>query len=165
MISAARIQAHDRRRSALHEAGHVVMAWRYGLDAQAIIKPLIDRDPDTDKSWTGRTGHRNIWRVSNTARVHIAVAGAIAENRPGDYDLVNEWEYWDEQPDAMSPSDWQLARYVPGKPDRRFMRAVEHAAEYLTAERPALLRVARALIVSAHHAPRVSVVALPSWAA
>lgn len=122
--SPVRVAAFYRRCAAIHEAGHLVAAdWR-GVEAYGRIWATGSDDPN-DKPWIGAASMRS--RTSAATERLIGVAGAVAEycwryQRDAEQ-LLEDW-LW-EDPDIMSPSDWQWARTAPGEPDRHFMRAVE----------------------------------------
>jgi hypothetical protein len=157
MMSAARIEALDRRKSAVHEAGHEVIArhvgagcinaWIHPTETNGVADPLLER------TWNG---HCRVLLSTTTAesRRMIAVAGAVAErvcgvwgDAPNAYSLIECFE-WSE--DTMSPADWKMAGVEPGKPDDAFMQAVEDVIDLLDGPlKPELYATARELIVDA----------------
>jgi hypothetical protein len=153
-INPARILAHDRRGSALHEAGHLVVAWSHGIHAEAMIKNVPTDDMLETKQWWGRVRFLPALRRSKdpTARLEIAVAGEIANwhgTAAGYPEGILEPETWAEY-SVMSPTDWDVSGYEgPEAVDRRFMRAVERVNNLIEREWPTVCRVARDLIVRA----------------
>lgn len=145
--------AYFRRKAALHEAGHVVIARRVGLvGARGYIFPPVPFAEagavDEDKLWLGKTClPARLVRLSRILRCMIAVAGAIAEhNGPEYYDDP----YFTYCPDAMSPMDWAWTGCLPGCPDRTCLRAAERVAQTFNSVggRTELYNMARALIVA-----------------
>src|ERR1700756_1575715 len=76
--SRLRVSARDRRRAAVHEAGHEVMASHLGIwSVEAEIRKVEPRD-NTEKEWVGSVR----WLVDGAAarkRMMVAVAGFVAE--------------------------------------------------------------------------------------
>ena len=115
-----RIAARDRRRVAIHEAGHIVMGRHVGIDTfRAEIFPTYAQHT-YDKLWIGKATYL---RHSNTRAMRMfAVAGAVAE------DVWQGGEFYDEDwydHDAMSATDWAGAGCEPGKPLRIVLLAIE----------------------------------------
>jgi hypothetical protein len=125
-MSPARIEAHDRRKVAIHEAGHAVIARHVRVTA---FNPEIWRNPDAgedEKTWIGNIRVERSRRISRLRMAMVAVAGAVGEHVwSGDADfLENEGEWaWHEEA-IMSPTDWERAGCAPGEPDAALMRAV-----------------------------------------
>jgi hypothetical protein len=91
-----------RRQAALHEAGHIVIAKRFGLESFDYIFPTVpfDKiDSTEDKLWLGQTSSplRKLQRLSRIRRCMIAVAGAVAEVGRGELDDILFYD-----PDVMS---------------------------------------------------------------
>ena len=128
-MSPARIEAHNRRKVAIHEAGHAVVARHVRVTA---FNPEIWRNPDAGKNentWLGNIRVERSPRISRAHMAMVAVAGAIAEHvwRDDADFLENEGEWaWDEEA-IMSPTDWDMAGCDPGEPNAAFMRAVGRA--------------------------------------
>jgi hypothetical protein len=153
-MSPARIAAYDRRKAAIHEAGHQVIAQWRGVSSAASVFPVVN-PRDGEKTWVGRASFFSEF-TPMSGRL-IAVAGAVAEHcwqgrRDGSHtDCLEDW-IW-EDPAGMSDSDWAFARTKPGEPDHHFMRAVGrvHAALNPTDGKlwPELCRTSRTLIAAA----------------
>jgi hypothetical protein len=113
--SPSRIEARDRRLSAIHEAGHAVIARHVGARVEWAE---IWRNPAPDegeKTWIGRIRFEGLSHPRPRVAM-IAVAGAIAEHvwRDDADFLENEGEWaWDEEA-IMSPTDWAMAGCEPG---------------------------------------------------
>lgn len=141
------VRARERRKAAVHEAGHVVVARSFGLKASANVIP-VDTEPfGSDRLFVGKTWLCKIERLSRRRQCMIAVAGSIAELVWSD-EYVDEF-YWTE-PDIMSATDWQLAGCDPGAPDRWIYRAIPDVEALLSREGPlwaTLCKEARKLIV------------------
>jgi hypothetical protein len=110
MLSLKRIIAMDRRKAAIHEAGHVVLARHLGeLGAYARLERTFAPDVACEKQWAGHTEFNLNKLCSRRAKIMIAVAGAVAEYC---------WKRWDFEedswydPNVMSPTDWALARCI-----------------------------------------------------
>ena len=141
-----RIVARERRTAAVHEAGHAVVARRYGMRSSARIFPNVGADPQGwERTWLGQSECFGQTQSEHRRKV-IAFAGAVAEccwyRDPIDHSSM--WE----DPDRMSPSDWALAGCAPGEPDRACLLAAEKAESLLSGRLwPQLVTTARALIV------------------
>lgn len=141
----------DRRHAAIHEAGHVVVAERLGVEGYAHITLTDTDDIRNDKAWVGRAFFDGGMGSARTKRL-ICVAGAVAEHcwRYRDDECL-EWEYWDGDIAAMSASDWQGAGVEPGEPDQKFINAVQKVHDYLNPVTgslwPKLVTTARQLLV------------------
>src|SRR5262249_11799864 len=73
--AARKIVARDRRLAAVHEAGHVVVARRLGLE---ILSAWIRPDGSEERSWDGRV-QINTSDAPKIARQMVGVAGSVAE--------------------------------------------------------------------------------------
>lgn len=119
----ARMEAYDRRVSAIHEAGHALMAVCLGYGADAWVHPNETGEPLAEKTWIGHM----IWRNRPVEYGHpharmIAVAGMVAETlwkngHDEEYAEPYGWEDHLFDEDSMSYSDWRLAGCEPGEPD------------------------------------------------
>jgi hypothetical protein len=131
-LSQARIQARDRRRAAMHEAGHFAIAVHLGLhDVSAWIHQTGIEDVMQGKSWVGHTQYPSggFTLMSAQRRRMIGVAGFVAEeawDSRHDFDPCWEDLLWD--PAAMSTSDWATAGCDPGNPNQDALRAVDAVA-------------------------------------
>jgi hypothetical protein len=140
---------HDRRRSAVHEAGHAVLAEHLGVGAVAEIIPTFADDLMNKKAWIGRCYFLS--KLSKEQARIIAVAGATAEGcwfnqYLGPWDI--EWE----DPEVMSASDWRYSGCAIGEPDRLFRRAAFKVFELLQQDGgslwPLLVRQSRKIITN-----------------
>jgi hypothetical protein len=77
--SPAQIEAQDRRRAAVHEAGHAVMARHFGWRGVAAEIWRIEAPTRDRSSWTGRCWLQPPNRVSMRRKRLVAVAGVVAE--------------------------------------------------------------------------------------
>jgi hypothetical protein len=155
-MNARRTQARDRRTAAAHEAGHVVIArWAGVSQAGANIWPSgEDADPVFDKSWIGRAflSRAQLLRLSRIRRRMIGVAGVVGEHvwNHGAADILDQIDL--EDPDSMSPSDWDLAGCIPGEPDRALWQAAARVGDLINQGAgplwPAFVVEARALILA-----------------
>jgi hypothetical protein len=115
-INLKRIEARDRRRAAVHEAGHHVMARYRGMcEVDSWIERVGDPTP-YEKSWVGHCSYRNPHPEAHQHDVMIGVAGVIAAAL---WDAGNDLEQMDDlydlldDPYCMSASDWSLAGLSP----------------------------------------------------
>ena len=117
MLAPEEIDRRDKHNSAIHEAGHVVVAAVTGFGCQgASLKRRTDVDPRTEKTWHGQTHFlMNLDLAAilrdqaegRTPKEHVrklpaavAVAGMVAEklfSDLGDADataqeIINEWQ-------------------------------------------------------------------------
>jgi hypothetical protein len=146
MTCAKRIEAHDRRWAALHEAGHLVVAHHLGVPTKDARIFRLGEPSREDKSWGGNIGI-DCAAPPDKLRL-VAVAGAIAEavwtgEEPDFYD-----------PATMSPTDWQWAGVEPGDSDTLLDAADIVSGLLQPGGRlwPDLVREARQLIVQARQA-------------
>jgi hypothetical protein len=113
-----RTLARDRRMAAVHEAGHVVIARRLGLEIVSAWIVPNDGEPD-ERTWAGRVQIRRPHEADEVSRRMVGVAGPVAE-----YLWRGGWieDYFPDE--AMSESDWHLAGCEPDKPDDALMDAI-----------------------------------------
>lgn len=116
-MNSKRILAWDRRMAAVHEAGHVVVARRFGLEILSAWIVPNDADDPQEKTWIGRVQIRTSGAPEMVCRM-VGVAGSVAEH------LWSGGWIEDFFPDAMSESDWHLAGCLPDKPDDALLDAV-----------------------------------------
>jgi hypothetical protein len=152
MLTELEIWVRDRRRAALHEAGHIIIANECGLGAYGHI--FARHDPAPNENYWGGTTYldpKQLRRLSRLRRCMIAVAGAVGELGEEELEYPG-WlgeEYWFE-PEIMSPTDWEGTGCRPGNPDRSCCRAIEAVGRLLAPGSPtrsALLFKARELIM------------------
>ncbi len=125
-----RIEARDRRRASIHEAGHFVVARSLGLKEIDAWIAHTGSAPSVDEAvWIGQCGFRTARRLSALGHMKIAVAGFVAEqcwwsrNEADAFPIYWEDSLWDDW--AMSPADWAMARHTPGEPTSKLVRACE----------------------------------------
>jgi hypothetical protein len=151
MFRELEIWVRDRRKAALHEAGHIVMANQCWVGAFGYIFLRLNPGPD-ERFWGGKVhvlDQKRFSRLSRLRRCMIAVAGAVAELDEEELEFPEELsEFWGD-PLQMSPRDWEMAECHPGNPDRTCCRAIEAVGRLLapgTPTRSALFFKARELI-------------------
>jgi hypothetical protein len=151
MLTKVEIWVRDRRKAALHEAGHIIIANECGVSAYGHIFAHHNPAPD-EKRWGGKaviSDPKRFSRLSRLKRCMIAVAGAVGELDEEDLEFPEELsEYWLE-PERMSLKDWEMAECNPGNPHRSCCRAIEAVGRLLAPGSPtrsALLFKARELI-------------------
>jgi hypothetical protein len=162
-MNPARTQAQDRRMSAIHEAGHVVMARHLRRAVGfAFIAPTLGVEPEDQflSTWHGKAGLADPFGTTASQRRRIGVAGAVAElvwreRRDPDafYDLGNVAEETLSDPYSMSPSDWQIAGHDFGDDaSDALWRDFQHVTKLFRRDGgklwPDLLDEARRLIVA-----------------
>jgi len=158
MLSLKRVRAADRRRTAVHEAGHYVMAQHHGCLVFGVrIWPNDHSDLVGETTWLGHC-QLNWWQASLKIRRLIAVAGVAAVsiwNR----DLCGDDLDWCD-PDITSESDWRLAGCTPGEPTKHFLSAVDKAFAMFSPDGelwPKVLSKSRELIVHSRTTQRISI--------
>lgn len=133
--SPARIAAYDRRLSAIHEAGHAMMAVYLGYTADAWIHPNESDAPLAEKTWVGHMTLYNKPPEDDHPHTRmIAVAGMVAETlwkngHDEEYAEPYGWEDYLLDENSMSPSDWRLSNCVPGDPDEDLCDFAAEAAK------------------------------------
>ena len=114
--------ARDRRRAAVHEAGHMVVGRSFGFLMNAEIFQ-VGQPSCYEKSWAGKTYILFKPETSTPVQLRmIAAAGAVAEYSWLKEDF-NEIDWTD--PDIMSASDWKLAECDPGVPDDTLLEGID----------------------------------------
>lgn len=143
-----RIEAIDRRRAAIHEAGHLVVAASFGhYPSSAWIARADVADLKNERLWHGRVQFLTLDRLDALQRRMVGCAGAVAELSWCREDV--EPTIWGEL-DLMSPSDWKLCGVV--QLDGLCVEALERLQYLLSEGGPlwnGMLRQARRLIVEA----------------
>ena len=133
-----RLEAIDRRHTAVHEAGHVVIATE--LQIQHSDRAEEDR-------WNGFT-KAQLDSLPQPKKAMFGVAGRVAEACWKKHAL--EEIYWDD-PDIMSPSDWDAVACEPGRPNDCLEEAAKQVFNLLNRESgrlwPSLIREARVFIL------------------
>jgi hypothetical protein len=142
-----RISAWERRKAAIHEAGHAVVGFSFGLAHTARIFPNDNPTPE-DRTWLGQTTFYTAAPGHLEARM-IACAGAAAEC--GWMGEEVDDIFW-QDPDMMSPTDWQMAGCEPGEVDDLLCEAIYKVGPLVSRGGPLwgdLMHRARLLIRSA----------------
>jgi hypothetical protein len=143
-MNSKRTFAGDRRITAVHEAGHLVIARRLGLEVVSAWIMPNDAAPPDERTWIGRVQIFRLGEKGERARRMVGVAGSVAE-----------WLWfggWIEDffPDAMSESDWHLAGCAVDQPDDALMQAASDVGELFARGGPGwqeLVAESRRLIV------------------
>lgn len=135
-----RAAARDRRWVAIHEAGHVIAAQHFGVDAFATIWSVGDR-------WTGGADIPTIDAMPADQRRVIGLAGGAALmvwlSIPADrFFSMNV---------GVSASDWKLIGCVP---IATLSDALASTIAMLARERKALLETSRQIIVESRETKR-----------
>lgn len=153
-----RALARDRRRIAVHEAGHYVIARHLGLGhVFAVIWQGEDAPHPARDVWRGMCRHIRVDRHARPIEdgMMLGCAGLVAElawremTKGGALRRVADYL---REPDSMSRSDWSTCHAPPGDPAPALIRAAEHVAALLTPHGgplwPELRGVARVLMRS-----------------
>jgi hypothetical protein len=160
-VPSAREQAKDRKRAAIHEAGHMVAAFAFHRNDRVTIRGRIwpvDASSEREMSWLGEyecfgcsNKRKRLQPKTVAARSRIiAVAGSVAE-----YIYRYRWvPDFDSCTGLMSDSDWALAGCEParGHPNDDCLHAIHKASILLRYDGPLwgnVLTMARRLIVIA----------------
>lgn len=129
-----RFSLQRRRLTAVHEAGHAVVAASLGLRVQTWIWPIYragEEIPVGSKVWLGWTRHE---AADQDGTRLVGVAGAIAEaswlrTHPGAHDRSGarpgDWLA------CMSDFDWKSVGCKAGKPDAACLRAAKQVIPML----------------------------------
>jgi hypothetical protein len=161
-----RLEAIDRRRAAIHEAGHLEMARHFGVHGlETSIWPISQDDPNHDimlgSSWFGQMRYPlaipRISQLSEIRRMMIAVSGAMAvtvwrgqfEPEPDAHSAVNAYidDHGETDTDQMSVTDWDMSGCDRGNWTPKLIRSAERAYDLLRGPLWApLCQTARALI-------------------
>lgn len=135
--SIRRVQARDRRRAAIHEASHLVIARHFKVPGiGAAIWPTGTIDPRCSVTWTGQFSiPRGAWnRLSGRRAAMIGVAGALAEEVWLERTTGERLGYLEDffsEPDVMSPTDWNLACAQPGEATSGLIRNADRVVDLL----------------------------------
>ena len=129
-MSPIRIWARDRRLAAVHEAGHVVIARMFSINADAYIRPVLGNvDVECEKTWIGQTLYNRRDLRSRRKNAMFGVAGAVAALCwRGEF--IDD-EYLSDEAEMMSESDWEGTGCVPGLPDENCLEAIYAVAAVL----------------------------------
>lgn len=151
--TAARIIAHDRRRTAMHEAAHALIASYLGYRAEAWIYRNEVEDLLASKAWLGHMSFYNAPEAPGHPHLRmIAVAGMVAEFlwESSDNEDCTDPGFWADlmlDPDCMSAADWRLSDCDPGEPDDDLPDVIVHVADLLAGDLwPSLTRMSRILM-------------------
>lgn len=106
----------DKRRAAIHEAGHLTVACAMGSNGGTHISPTHTKDPVNEKTWGGQ--FRQVgWESEHP---EIGVAGVVAE-------------CWVDDPDVAT---WEIADYildgfiVPSDSDLRMIHGAVYEGDW-----------------------------------
>jgi hypothetical protein len=126
--------ARDRRMSAMHEAGHVVIARMLSIEVEYAYIYSVEADEESnllyEKTWLGRTrpNWHDVLGADRLQRAMFGVAGAVAEHCWQGF--IDDESLWYE-PAIMSESDWERTECVPGVPDENCLEAIYAVAAVL----------------------------------
>ena len=133
-----RLEAIDRRQTAVHEAGQVVIATELQIQ---------NSDRAEEDRWSGFT-KAQLDSLPRPKKAMFGVAGRVAEACWKKHAL--EEIYWDD-PDIMSPSDWEAVACEPGRPNDCLEEAAKQVFNLLNRESgrlwPSLIREARVFML------------------
>lgn len=131
--------ARDRRKCAIHEAGHYVVARHLGLRSAAawIVRRTDVTDLMADRLWEGFTSisSAELNQISTRRVMMYGVAGVVAEEawslRHGSED--SGWLHPEDllAEGGMSETDWATARSTPCRVTPKLLRAVEDVQKLL----------------------------------
>jgi hypothetical protein len=155
MIKPERMAAKDRRRAAIHEAGHVTIGRYIGLKAVSALLVKVEGGGLCEKHWIGHTRYLSPQILNQkTPRKKLAmfsVAGAVAEFcwQHDTFEETLDYDAWSDE-NVMSSTDWAGCDCSPGRPTRQLFRTIE--ATFALLDRKGelwaeLLKEARLLIV------------------
>jgi hypothetical protein len=101
----AELESRDKRKTAVHEAGHATVAAAMGLRVRAWLIRTNTVRPLDEKIWVGKAQGR-LNPVSS-------VAGMVAEKLDADpdvqtWEIIQEWEEAGDEDAGLSPTDMEL---------------------------------------------------------
>lgn len=143
-----RIFARDRRRAAIHEAGHLVVARWAGVQIVSAWIIPNDNPAPGEKTYAGRVQIAQIGGIAPHRRRMIGVAGAVAEHLGAGLWIEN----FSLEDSSVSESDWSLAGCEAGQADEAIARAIYSVGRMLRLDGPVwpqVLREGRRLVVEA----------------
>lgn len=151
VLTPSQSSARERRHAAVHEAGHVVVARHLGLRILEAGIRKNDLQELDEKEWIGSV-QCQMEGVAARKRRMVAVAGVVAEACwEGEEYCHGVYEFFDTNPEKMSPSDWDFSGCLCGKPSEQLFDAMKQVFELLNSGTGglwnALLVEARRLIV------------------
>ena len=117
-----KLESLDRRRVAVHEAGHTVVARELGiLEIGATLTRCADSNP-TERTWWSGQHRACLDGTPMRAKTMYAVAGMVAETCwRKETSLDIDWY----DPEILSPTDWAAAGCEPGNPSAALCEAVQ----------------------------------------
>src|ERR1700686_4709930 len=147
------VEERDKRRSAIHESGHVVVAFVHGSLFRAWLERSGTDNPKFEKTWVGHA-ENELGGYNADVGALIGVAGAIADALGGEPNITAEEmiEMWQtDSKSGPSPADLEL---VP-KDWKKRLDAVKIALAILSKQWKFLESIVAELVehdaVSANH--------------
>jgi hypothetical protein len=137
------IEQHDKRKSAVHEAGHAVVAFGHGVIVKAWLERSETKDARFEKTWVGHI--QNVYGGFGADTGHfIGIAGVVAECLDDEPEVSAKEivEYWKDKHIIPSPSDLE---FMPASWRKR-LEAVEVALGMLAKQKAFLESVVSELV-------------------
>jgi hypothetical protein len=128
-VASRRIVAKNRRLAAIHEAGHVGMARRIGLQCVSARLEKTSHPSQFDKLWIGQTRFLPPSLVGKIVSERdwamFGVSGRVAEYcwRRISFDETEADDWYDDE--VMSASDWAACRCDPGNPTDELLETIK----------------------------------------
>jgi hypothetical protein len=137
------IEQHDKRQSAVHEAGHAVVAFTYGVIVGAWLERTNTTDPIWKKTWVGHIP--NVYgSIGAGKRPVLGIAGVVAECLEKDPEVFAEEIVDDLEDGIISPSPSDLL-FMPASWPKR-VKAVKVALGILSQHKAVRASVASELV-------------------
>jgi hypothetical protein len=140
MMTPEEIEKYDKHRAAVHEAGHAVVAFEYGVSVTAWLERTDTMDQVEEKTWVGHV----CGFIHGEAGKFVAVAGVVAVCSQDDPEvsadeIVDCW-----QAGIIAPSSTDL-EFVPASWDIR-LEAVKVALGIISKQREFHVRIVSELV-------------------
>ena len=158
-------EAFDRRRAAVHEAGHIVVAQAIGVPH---LGATLFRGEPGEKLWVGEAQTMRAG-IPKRKRIMVSVAGVVAEacwlmkyhwrSAEWDEEDLSSIRFWQQYAEClgMSTTDWEGTGCEPGQPTKAIPRAAAKVFDLLNPYEdrlwPNLVKSTRWLILRWAHTP------------
>jgi hypothetical protein len=141
-LSKKEIEARDKRRAAIHEAGHAIYAHSKGMLLTVEVFPSGTTKPAEEKTWVGRTSFYGQLRKKDKAV--MSLVGVVAEylDEDPDVDWIAVEDYLEDSGVTLSETD----RSGIPTDRRKLIAAIETALDFLRQNKSLFDHVVAALL-------------------